>query len=115
MLLLSFDRSISGITRHSRDITQILSRFDSSFKRGPIPKGSISTHIDFGGLRLNMREFHRALVLGTTKTKRKKNIHTQTNLSTKITVDKSTQFNGYDSDETPDLNFSSDMHNSETD
>lgn len=98
MLLMSFERSISGTTRYKRDIMKILSRFDH-FRGSTIPKGALSTHVDYAGLRLNMREFYRALIIGTNKTKRKKIATTQTSsssTSTSTTISTQTKHESHD-------------------
>lgn len=120
MLLFSFERSTSGSVRYEQDILKIFRRFDA-FKGSHVRKGSLPSFIDYCGLRLNMREFHRALVIGTSKTKRKKNAKTQANFPSNsspsqpkaIGTDKSFQYNGYDSDATPDMSFSSDLSDTE--
>lgn len=82
MLLLSFERTAAGVIRNGEDIMKIFRRFDS-FRSMIVKKGEVPSHKDYGGLRLNMREFYRALVIGTSKTKRRKNIGTQVEPLTK--------------------------------
>lgn len=81
---------------------KIFSRF-KSFRVKNIALGSIPTMPDHMGLSLNMREFLRALTIGTSKTKRTKNTMVQTNMNTQH---KSTQCGPQDFIDTPDLIFS---------
>lgn len=82
----------------------MLSRF-RSFRNDVIRRGTVPTLIDYAGVRLNMREFYRALVIGTRKTRRMKSASTQTDHTG---VDVSAQVGDQDFIETPDMSFSDD-------
>lgn len=114
MLLLSFEPSLSGGFRYQQDVLKILSRFNSFMGRA-VSKGTIPTLVDYAGLRLNMRQFHRALVTGTGQTKRSKHAKTQANLhpyrssqTAPKMADKCVQTDEQEFIETPDLSFSDD-------
>lgn len=103
MVLMSTQRSRNGEVRFEKDFRNILHRFNG-FRSGRIRAGTISTHVDYAGLSLNMREFYRALISGTSQTKRTRDASTQTERSVcdkKVMCDE----RDWTNTQTPDMSF----------
>lgn len=67
---------MSMSSKNKEDIDKIIGRF-KYFRNSILRKGTLKFIPQFGGLFLNMREFIRAMEIGTTKTKRKKSVGSQ--------------------------------------